>query len=122
MLLCLAKAFALQPPRHKYLYLHLLHFSLFSKKSLAFLLAISYKRRGVTISHSRKANCYDNACCENFFGHLKSEKLELFDIPETNEELIRMVEEYIHFFNYEKPQRKLKGMTPMEYRESYLNS
>ena len=25
---------------------------------------------GVTISHSRKANCYDNACCENFFGHL----------------------------------------------------
>ena len=80
------------------------------------------EERGVTISHSRKANCYDNACCENFFGHLKSEKLELFDIPKTNEELIRMVEEYIHFYNYERPQRKLKGMTPMEYRESYLNS
>jgi len=80
------------------------------------------EERGVTISHSRKANCYDNACCENFFGHLKSEKLELFDIPKSNEELIRMVEEYIHFYNYERPQRKLKGMTPMEYRESYLNS
>ena len=80
------------------------------------------EERGVTISHSRKANCYDNACCENFFGHLKSEKLEIFDIPKTNEELIRMVEEYIHFYNYERPQRKLKGMTPMEYRESYLNS
>ena len=78
--------------------------------------------RGITISHSRKANCYDNACCENFFGHLKSEKLELFDIPKTNKELIRMVEEYIHFYNYDRPQRKLKGMTPMEYRESYLNS
>ena len=78
--------------------------------------------RGITVSHSRKANCYDNACCENFFGHLKSEKLELFDIPKSNEELIRMVEEYIHFYNYERPQRKLKGMTPMEYRESYLNS
>ena len=75
---------------------------------------------GVTVSHSRKANCYDNACCENFFGHLKSEKLELFDIPRTNEELIRTVEEYIHFYNCERPQRKLKGMTPMEYRESYL--
>ncbi|MCR4855112.1 MAG: IS3 family transposase [Erysipelotrichaceae bacterium] len=78
--------------------------------------------RGITISHSRKANCYDNACCENFFGHLKSEKLELFDIPKANKELIRMVEEYIHFYNYDRPQRKLKGMTPMEYRGSYLNS
>ena len=75
---------------------------------------------GITISHSRKANCYDNACCENFFGHLKSERLELFDIPKTNEELIRMVDEYIHFYNYGRPQRKLKGMTPVEYRKSYL--
>ena len=77
---------------------------------------------GVTISHSRKANCYDNACCENFFGHLKSEYLELKDIPKTNDELIAMVDKYIHFYNYERPQRKLKGMTPMEYRQSYLNS
>ena len=76
---------------------------------------------GVTISHSRKANCYDNACCENFFGHLKSEYLELQDIPKTNDELIAMVDKYIHFYNYERPQRKLKGMTPMEYRQSYLN-
>ena len=77
---------------------------------------------GVTISHSRKANCYDNACCENFFGHLKSEYLELKDIPKTNDELIAMVDKYIYFYNYERPQRKLKGMTPMEYRQSYLNS
>ncbi|MBP5279619.1 MAG: IS3 family transposase [Erysipelotrichaceae bacterium] len=77
---------------------------------------------GVTVSHSRKANCYDNACCENFFGHLKSEYLELKDIPKTNDELISMVDRYIHFYNYERPQRKLKGMTPMEYRQSYLNS
>ena len=77
---------------------------------------------GVTISHSRKANCYDNACCENFFGHLKSEYLELQDIPKTNDELIAMVDKYIYFYNYERPQRKLKGMTPIEYRQSYLNS
>ena len=77
---------------------------------------------GVTISHSRKANCYDNACCENFFGHLKSEYLELKDIPKTNDELIAMVDKYIYFYNYERPQRKLKGMTPIEYRRSYLNS
>ena len=75
---------------------------------------------GVTVSHSRKANCYDNACCENFFGHLKSECLELKGLPKTNDELIAMVDKYIHFYNYERPQRKLKGMTPAEYRESYL--
>ncbi len=78
--------------------------------------------RGITVSHSRKANCYDNACCENFFGHLKSECLELHEVPKTNEELIRKVDEYIDFYNNARPQRKLKGMTPMEYRCAYLNS
>ena len=77
---------------------------------------------GVTVSHSRKANCYDNACCENFFGHLKSECLELNDIPKTNDELIALVDKYIYFYNNERPQRKLKGMTPMEYRQSYLSN
>ncbi|MBQ6533257.1 MAG: IS3 family transposase, partial [Solobacterium sp.] len=75
---------------------------------------------GIIISHSRKANCYDNACCENFFGHLKSECLELHDLPKTNEDLIRKVTEYITFYNSARPQRKLKGMTPIQFRESYL--
>ena len=76
---------------------------------------------GITVSHSRKANCYDNACCENFFGHLKSEYLELYDLPKTNDELIQKVDHYIHFYNYARPQRKLKGMTPVDFRMSYLS-
>jgi len=76
---------------------------------------------GITVSHSRKANCYDNACCENFFGHLKSECLELHDLPKTNDDLIRMVDQYIYFYNCERPQRKLKGMTPVQFRMSYLS-
>ncbi len=76
---------------------------------------------GITVSHSRKANCYDNACCENFFGHLKSECLELDDLPKTYKDLIRNVERYIYFYNCERPQRKLKGMTPCQFRESYLS-
>lgn len=75
---------------------------------------------GVTISHSRKANCYDNACCENFFSHLKSECLEL-NIPKNEAALIRAVHDYIQFYNTNRPQRKLKGMTPIEYRQSYLD-
>lgn len=31
------------------------------------------KKYGITQSMSRKGNCYDNACIENFFGHLKTE-------------------------------------------------
>ena len=78
--------------------------------------------RGVTVSHSRKANCYDNACCENFFGHLKSECLELGDYPKTNDALIKAVADYIDFYNKRRPQRKLKGMTPEQFRSSYLSS
>ena len=80
------------------------------------------EERGVTVSHSRKANCYDNACCENFFGHLKSECLELGDYPKTNDDLIRAVADYIDFYNKRRPQRKLKGMTPEQFRSSYLSS
>lgn len=73
---------------------------------------------GVTVSHSRKGNCYDNACCENFFSHLKGECLEL-TIPKDEEGLKKAVREYILFYNTDRPQRKLKGMTPLEFRSSY---
>jgi transposase InsO family protein len=74
---------------------------------------------GVTVSHSRKANVYDNACCENFFSHLKSESLEL-NIPKNEHTLINQVEQYINWYNTDRPQEKLKGMTPFEFRLSYL--
>ena len=64
---------------------------------------------GVTISHSRKGNCYDNAPCENFFSHLKSESLTLFP-PESQKQLIRQIKDYIDWYNMDRPQEKLKGM------------
>lgn len=75
---------------------------------------------GITISHSRKANCYDNACCENFFSHIKSESLDLH-IPKDEESLIKQVDDYITWYNYDRPQEKLKGMTPFEFSLSYLS-
>ena len=74
---------------------------------------------GVTISHSGKGNCYDNAACENFFSHLKSESLRLFP-PEDRETLVHQIREYINWYNDHRPQEKLKGMTPLEFREAYL--
>lgn len=73
---------------------------------------------GITVSHSRKANCLDNACCENFFSHLKSESLEL-DIPNDEEDLIKRVDEFIIWYNTDRPQDKLKGMTPYEFRSAF---
>ena len=73
----------------------------------------------ITVSHSRKGNCYDNACCENFFSHLKSESLEL-KVPIDEKDLIRRIKQYIMWYNTDRPQEKLKGMTPDEFRKSYL--
>ena len=70
-------------------------------------------------SMSRKANCYDNAMIENFFGHLKTEMFhgETFN---TVNELITSIEEYIDWYNRDRLQERLKGMTPMQYRNHAL--
>ena len=74
---------------------------------------------GAVQSMSRKGNCYDNAVMENFFGHLKAEMFhgEYFA---TAEELMEAIEEYIDWFNNERIQERLEGMTPMEYRSHAL--
>lgn len=79
------------------------------------------ERHGITVSHSRKANCYDNACCENFFSQIKSDYLELNGIPKDESSLLQTVDKAIYWYNNERPQRKLKGMTPIQYRQSYLS-
>ena len=70
-------------------------------------------------SNSRKGNCLDNACCENFFGHLKAECLYL-EKPKSAKRLVSQVRKYIDFYNRDRPQEKLKGMTPFEYRKACL--
>lgn len=72
-----------------------------------------------TQSMSRKGNCYDNAVMENFFGHLKSEMYhgETF----TNlDEFYHAIDEYIYWYNNERNQKRLKGLTPMQYRNQTL--
>jgi putative transposase len=71
------------------------------------------------ISMSRRGNCYDNASMESFFSHLKTEGLYLYDIRNI-EEAQRRIEAYIKFYNESRPQRKLKKMTPVEYRRQLI--
>ena len=74
---------------------------------------------GGTQSMSRKGNCYDNAVMENFFGHLKTEMYhgETFT---SLAEFYHAIDEYIRWYNHERIQRRLKGLTPMQYRNQTL--
>lgn len=74
---------------------------------------------GAQISMSRRGNCHDNASMESFFSHLKTEGLYPYDIR-TLDEAQRRIEEYIHFYNHNRPQRKLNKLTPIEYRRQLV--
>jgi transposase InsO family protein len=72
------------------------------------------KEYGVTPSMSRRGNCYGNALAENFFGILKSECIYRSS-PKTFEQVRQPIDEYVHFYNNERFQLKIK-LTPLEKR------
>jgi len=76
--------------------------------------------RGLRQSMSRKGNCLDNAAMESFFGTLKSEMFYLKRF-ETLEELERDIKQYIRYYNHDRIKQKLKGLSPVEYRNQALN-
>ena len=69
----------------------------------------------MTHSMSRVGKCMDNGPMESFWGTLKSEKYYLHKY-ETFEELSKAMDEYIYFYNYERYQERLNGLSPIEYR------
>jgi hypothetical protein len=76
---------------------------------------------GITQSMSRKGNSLDNGLMENFFGLIKTEIFyDQEDRYETLDELIGAIEDYIHYYNNERTKSRLKGLTPMEYRNQAL--
>lgn len=78
-----------------------------------------FKRRvdKVTMTHSmsRVGRCIDNSPMESFWGTLKSEKYYL-EKYKTFEQLSTAINEYIHFYNHDRYQKKLNGLSPIEYR------
>jgi putative transposase len=66
-------------------------------------------------SMSRVGRCIDNGPMESFWGTLKCEKYYLHTY-QTFEQLKRDIDDYIHFYNYERLQAKLNGLSPMEFR------
>jgi putative transposase len=72
------------------------------------------KHHGIIQSMSRPGSPLDNAPMESFFGHLKCEAIYPNDIR-TFEELQFIIDEYIAFYNNERPQTRLNGCAPVEF-------
>lgn len=71
--------------------------------------------RNITQSMSRKGNCLDNAVIENFFGILKTELLYLQKF-ESMEHFRQELDDYMVYYNQKRMKKKLKNMSPVEYR------
>ena len=73
------------------------------------------QEKGLRQSMSRRGNCLDNAVMENFFGILKTEFFygKKFESKESFKERL---DQYIHYYNHERIKQKLKGLSPVQYR------
>lgn len=73
----------------------------------------------MTQSMSRVGKCIDNGPMEGFWGILKRERY--YGKKYTDREsLVKMIEEYIEYYNTVRLQRNLGVLTPMEKHEAYL--
>ena len=75
------------------------------------------KNKGIKQSMSRKGNSMDNGMMENFFGILKTEMFyDQEDNYKTLDDLIKAIDDYIYYYNYDRIKVKLKGLSPVNYR------
>ncbi len=76
---------------------------------------------GMTQSMSRVAKCIDNGPMEGFWGIIKRERYYGKRFTDK-ENLIRMIEEYINYYNNRRLQRNLGVLTPMGKYAKYLQA
>ena len=74
---------------------------------------------GFVQSMSRKGNCIDNGATEQVFGHLKDEFFRGQDW-QTFESFKADLDAYTTHWNTVRRQVKLRGLTPVEYRDQAL--
>ena len=64
---------------------------------------------------SRKGNYLDNAAMESFFGRMKTECFHGKSFTSIDE-LEKVINNYVQNYNKERILLKLKGLTPIQYR------
>lgn len=81
----------------------------------------SLNEHGIVQSFSNVGTPYDNAVVESFFGSMKREQIYK-NVYTGRKELMDAVEEYIHFYNHERPHQRLGMLTPVQAEEAYFSS
>ncbi len=79
------------------------------------------EKQGMTQSMSRVGKCIDNGPMEGFWGILKRERYYKRRFT-SRESLVKMIEDYMDYYNNKRYQRKLGVLTPMEKHEQYLRA
>ena len=69
-------------------------------------------------SMSRVARCLDNAPMEGFWGIIKREMYYGHKFTDR-EELTNAIDDYIHYYNHGRFQRRLGVMAPMEFHKKF---
>lgn len=81
------------------------------------------KKLNVIQSMSRKGNCWDNACAESFFSQYKCECIHLYKSRiKSHKDVEELTREYFDYYINSRPQARLDGLTPAQYRLKYFNS
>ncbi len=76
------------------------------------------KMHDITQSMSRRGNCWDNAPMESFFGTLKDHVD--FSVCETIQECLAHIDDFLNYYNIDKPQMSLNQLPPVPYRNQLL--
>ena len=72
-------------------------------------------------SMSRVGHCIDNGPIEGFWGIIKSEMYQMYEI--SDEDSLRYaIKDYIRFYCQERPQSRYDCKTPLEVRNTALTS
>lgn len=80
------------------------------------------KQQGMTQSMSRVHCCIDNGPMEGFWGIMKCEMYHYGKHYDTKKELIKAIEDWLHYYTYERYQRRFGIKTPYEVRmEAWTN-
>lgn len=80
------------------------------------------KSYGVTISMSRKGNCWDNSVMERFFGSLKSERTDGIVYANRQQAKSDVIDYIEMFYNSTRPHSTLGYLSPVQFEKNFLDS
>ncbi|WP_412072743.1 IS3 family transposase [Solemya velum gill symbiont] len=73
-------------------------------------------KAGIKISMDGKGRALDNIYIERFWRSIKHEWIYLHSVTTVNE-MIRIVKEYMHYYNFQRPHQSLNYQTPAQVYE-----